>query len=368
MGWNDWLYSYRTHVYRKTVAQDSAGVRTGESWTKVASSVPCYKEPLTSTQAATIVGRLEGDNMFSMDKWHFGETEDVVAGDMLRNVTLTDDGSQVADFGEFWVVRGQQQAFASLGVLSLGRKVFLASRQQHGPAGTDPLADLLGAWEFEESSGQRLDSSGRGNHLTAVGSIGSSTTVKKLGTRSASFDGAQALGIDHNDDFAQQAGRSWSLLLWNYLTDKSQVRILASKWDGPSLDAGWTVEYDNISDRYRLQTSPDGEAIDSVSATAMGSPPVNAWTLVAAGYDADAGAIWIRTGTEATLYARSTQSGVTGIFDNPAVPFRIGSNADASPTFYQGYIDGASLRGRSLLDAEIVERWVAGAGVAYPYI
>lgn len=129
------FYDYRVTVKRLGVQHDANGVVTGQGWSVVASDVACYKEPLTSTLAATLAGRIEGDNMFSMDLWHFPEDQDIQAGDYIRNDTLTADGAHVAEYGQYWVIRGQARAYASLGLLDLGRKVFLASKQQVGPDG-----------------------------------------------------------------------------------------------------------------------------------------------------------------------------------------------------------------------------------------
>ncbi len=133
---SDLFFDYRVDVWRQTIQKDVHGVVKGKSWGAHTSAVACYKEPLTSTQAAGIAGRIEADNMFSMDYWFFEPGVDIQAGDMLQSRTLHEDGTETLEFGQWWVVRGQAQAFESLGLMDLGHNVFLASKQKIGPEGT----------------------------------------------------------------------------------------------------------------------------------------------------------------------------------------------------------------------------------------
>jgi hypothetical protein len=369
MAWNSWLLRYRAHVYRNTLARNSNGLVTGGSWAKVASSLPCYKKPLPSTLAVTLAGRLEGDNMFSMDSWDFEPGADIQAGDFLRNVTLDDNGETIDDFGQWWVVRGQQRNYASLGPLQLGRKQFLASRQDVGPYGCDPLQDLVGAWRFESSgTATQTDSSGRDNTLTLVGSASSETTYVKLGSRAGGFGGAGGYTLAHNDDLAQQAGRGLTVLAWAMLADTGAVRIIAAKWDGPSEEAGYALEYDSVGHRFRFSISEDGVAVKRAVANELGAPTVGAYYLVRGSYDPDAGAISVQVASESTLYDPDTTTGVTGLFNNSSTPFRIGMNADASPSYWIGYLDEVALYARAMSATEFEEHWNEGAGRAWPYI
>lgn len=369
MAWNSAIMRYRAHVYRNTLARNSNGLVTGGSWARVATSLPCYKKPLPSTLAVTIAGRIEGDNMFSMDQWTFEPGTDIQAGDYLRNVTLSDTGAQIDDFGQWWVVRGQQKNYASLGPLQLGRKQFLASRQDFGPTGADPLQDLIGAWRFEESgTATQTDSSVRGNTLTLVGSASSETTYVKLGSRAGGFAGVGGYSHAPSDDFAQQAGRGMSMLAWVMLADNSAVRIIASKWDGPSNEASWALEYDSVGDRFRLSVSEDGTAIKRVVANELGAPTVGAYYLVGGCYDPDAGAIRIQCASESTLYDPDTTTGVTGLYNNSSTPFRLAMNADASPSYWVGFLDEAAYYARAITSNEFEEHWNSGAGRAWPYI
>jgi len=136
VSFSTWLYRYRVQVRRESVTRNSDGVVTAVSWPVVTESLACYKEPLSSTLAATLAGRLESDNLFSLDLFHVAEDADVQAGDYFE-MLASEDGTETAEFGNFWVIRGQARAYASLGVLQMGRKVFMASKQQFGPDGAN---------------------------------------------------------------------------------------------------------------------------------------------------------------------------------------------------------------------------------------
>lgn len=126
MGFSTWLYQYRVTLKRESFTQDANGVLTSTGWTVVATDVPCYKEANPNVTRPSAGGRVLLDNWLAMDVWHFEEGFDIRADDAFQNTTVKPDGIPVADHGNWWRVRGAPQAYASLGVLALGRTRLLA--------------------------------------------------------------------------------------------------------------------------------------------------------------------------------------------------------------------------------------------------
>jgi hypothetical protein len=120
------FFTYRVNIHRESFVQDANGVLTASGWELVAENVPAYKEAQPNVSRAAVGGRILNDNWLSMDVWHLPEGFDVRADDAIQNVTLADDGSRVADWGDWWRVRGAPQSFASMGLLNLGRMRLLA--------------------------------------------------------------------------------------------------------------------------------------------------------------------------------------------------------------------------------------------------
>lgn len=125
----DLLMSHRVNVWRGTVTPDAAGLPSSPVWAQVGTNVAAHKEGSPSARQPDVIGRVEGDNIFTLDLWHFPPDADVQADDWLENVT---PGTE--DLGSYWVIRGQRTEYDALGLfVPLARKRFEAFQHSRAP-------------------------------------------------------------------------------------------------------------------------------------------------------------------------------------------------------------------------------------------
>jgi hypothetical protein len=129
------LYRHKCNLWSQTITKDADGRVSGKTWTLQASAVPCYFLFRESTEAPSVAGGLEADNMFSRDEIHFDGTQTIDADWVIKNVTLDADGSQTAAYGRFWVVSGQPQAVSNQGRRRARMKVVQAVQIEVPPTG-----------------------------------------------------------------------------------------------------------------------------------------------------------------------------------------------------------------------------------------
>jgi hypothetical protein len=129
------LYTHRANLWAQTITKDAEGRITGKSWALQASDVPCYFMFRQSTEAPSVAGGLEADNLFSRDEIHFDGTQEVDADFVIKNVTLDADGSQAAAYGRFWVVSGQPQAVSNQRQRRARMKIVQAVQMEVPPQG-----------------------------------------------------------------------------------------------------------------------------------------------------------------------------------------------------------------------------------------
>ena len=361
------LYDYRVNLYRVTQDLGATSIPDARSWALVKSAVKCYKSPNPSTQGFQEFGRIESDNLFSMDVWDFDAAEDVRVDDVFRNVTLLADGTtQAKEFGEFWTVRGEARAYERLGPRRMQRSRFMASKRQSGPEGTDILYKLSAAWPLDTLSGTTPDATGNGHTLTAVGDP-TLTASSKVGAGAIVFDGVgDVLTAPDHADFHLTAGRSFTAWTWVNLSSKASSQTMMSKWNATGSQQGWAIEYDSGADRFRVRATHDGSTIVSLADSNLGSPSTSTWYLVFGGYDADEDELRLRLGTGASLLAEEVTAHTLGVFDSSEV-LRLGASGDAG-SFLTGSLDEPGYSEQPLTGGLMTEVWNAGAGKAHPYI
>lgn len=109
-----------------------------EKWTLVYQDVPCRFEILQSSDTASVIGRVEGDQFFTVDNVHFAERQEVDDNWWIKNTSLSADGSPADTMnGRWWVVRGQPQVFAKSERREGGKKLVKASQEKNGPLGIE---------------------------------------------------------------------------------------------------------------------------------------------------------------------------------------------------------------------------------------
>lgn len=115
------LYVDRIDVWRRAEQVDPVTGKPGDgTWSRVLRDLPCKLDLGQSSQApAGGFVFSEGDNMFTLDELHTEAGVDLRVGDAVRRG------------GDWWIVRGDPQAFARLG----NKQTLNVSRTPGRPAG-----------------------------------------------------------------------------------------------------------------------------------------------------------------------------------------------------------------------------------------
>lgn len=219
------------------------------------------------------------------------------------------------------------------------------------------LTGLVSYWKLEEASGTRFDAHGT-NHLTDNNTVTQATG--RVGN-AAQFTGSnlEFLSIADNSSLSMGAGARFTLAAWVYLTSKGDTRNIIAKRAGVG-DLEYYMRYNLASDRFNLEVSPDGfTPVTSVDANASGSPALNTWYFVVAGYDGSQLLIQVNNGTV------NTQPYNSDVYDGGSL-FQLGAWSGANE-LWDGRIDEAGLWKRWLTAGERTQLYNGGAGLTYPF-
>lgn len=105
-------------------------LQTATTYTLVASDVKCLKKTQDSIEGVGSFGRVEGDNQFSRDIWHFDIAQEIDSDWIIKDVTVDRNGTNSPHHGRYWVVSGEPQVVPALG----GRNANLKRVQAVGMA------------------------------------------------------------------------------------------------------------------------------------------------------------------------------------------------------------------------------------------
>jgi hypothetical protein len=98
---------------------------------------PCRFEIKQSTDLATVIGRLEGDQVETVDTIHSAADCPIDDNYWVKNVSVNLDGSESVLFGRWWVCRGQPQRFIQSARRQGGKVSIKASQEAKGPLGIE---------------------------------------------------------------------------------------------------------------------------------------------------------------------------------------------------------------------------------------
>jgi hypothetical protein len=145
---------------------------------------------------------------------------------------------------------------------------------------------LVGRWELEESSGRAVDKSSGGNHLSAVGSIGSKSDGKIVKARGP-FDAANYLtrSIAAADDFDIRGLVSMTVAAWVRLSAKTGDQTIVEIWSPTTAQQAFMLRFENALDRVVFHQADGAGGSSSVNA-GIAVPAIGTWFLAAAGFDA----------------------------------------------------------------------------------
>ncbi len=234
---------------------------------------------------------------------------------------------------------------------SVGSDVAVQDVVIQDPPPEPPL--LQGFWKLEETAGQRLDSSGMGNHLAEHNGVGSAAGKVNLAADLES-DEAHYLSIDDEAHLGLDIEGSLTLVGWASPESLERWQVLAAKY-----------EYGEVEDRaYRLDlrpgnlvgfvVSPDGEFSNSylLEADPGFALQTGEWYHVAAVFDADARTMSLYV--DGTLIGARTVS--HGSIHDSSAPFVLGADTRDGQAVhhFDGRLDEWRVYGRALSGEQIV--------------
>lgn len=129
------LYTHRCNVWRasRTI---SSGLPGEETYTLVATGVPCYYEASDNIDAPIDgLGRVRRDMILTADTVHFEIVANVQNQDVIKNVSLTPAGAQSAEYGVFARLEGAPRNVLNSSRRHPNKKQFLAYTIEKPPAG-----------------------------------------------------------------------------------------------------------------------------------------------------------------------------------------------------------------------------------------
>jgi prepilin-type N-terminal cleavage/methylation domain-containing protein len=209
-------------------------------------------------------------------------------------------------------------------------------------------SELVGKWDFEETSGAILDSSGNGNDGALMGDAVRSSSGGTYGPASkqyVSLDGSGDYIVTDTSSSLNLNGNSVTISAW------IKMNVLPNAYKGIyayGSSGGWYTLYVNSSNKPHMRIA--GTALDGKNVFTTGI-----WHHVAGVYD--------KTTSKITLYVdgvidstRSANWGST-IANTKAY---IGRNSTAANEYFNGQIDDVRVYEQSLSLAQIREVYVSG--------
>jgi Concanavalin A-like lectin/glucanases superfamily len=195
---------------------------------------------------------------------------------------------------------------------------------------------LIADYELDEKSGPRYDSYYLNNlHLTDHNYV--QQTTGHLGF-AAKLTRASSHYFSHADDPKYDFGDThFSIDAWVYLASKpAGPMVIASKWNTTGNQRGYSLYWDNATDRFVFAVSANGTAVTTVSATTFGPPTLNTWYYITAIHNPTDNLIKIAVNGGGLNSAAHS----SGAFANTA-EFRIG--ADHQGNYWDGRLEKVRL-------------------------
>jgi hypothetical protein len=277
-----------------------------------------------------------------------------------ENGSITFDGT--LDMPAFW--KGKVLSAAEVKALYNGG-AGLHFGDLASTLGGSLLVGLQGWWGFNEYTGARVDSSGKGNDLAETNgpifaggaeATGGNRPFVGNGDRAVRFNGSTQYLSAVDSATLSTGDIDCSFAGWVYLENLAQTQPLISKQG-------------NVGNReYKLSFTTNGapqftvwyDGTNSVSVTGnSGLVPAGNWCFVAAWHDSVGNTLNIQVNNGAVF----TQAHALGIFDSTA-DVQIGA-ASASGQFVQGRESRLGFWKKVLSTAEITRLYNAGLGLRY---
>ncbi len=230
------------------------------------------------------------------------------------------------------------------------------------------LTGAVSWWEFNETSGNRLDSLGNNTLINYAGTW--SRVTGQVGSPAYALSPTDAFnGMYVADNASLSITGDMTISVWVKLNSKTHFSTIISKYDvNQAAGRSYILWYNNSLDKFEFSvTSPAGAL---TTATHTLTPSVGNWYHIVCRHNNGAN-IKIRVSSGSTPGADVTQSFTAGINDGTST-FLVGNiNRDTSPDstggyYLQGAVDDIVIWNRSLLDSEITTLNAAGQGYPFP--
>ena len=235
-----------------------------------------------------------------------------------------------------------------------------AGRSKGQIAASTLLNGLLGAWPLDETTGNRLDRSGRGNHLAAAGAVAPGLGVFGTGARFYSADSDVLTLADASAADFELADTAWTIAAWVVLDTKAALGPIITKYDITGNQRSWSLHYNHTPDRFQLFLSSNGTATTVLSADTLGAVSIRTKYCVIAWYDPDANLAYISVNDGAA----DSVAHAGGCFNSSAA---LAIGRYGASTFLSGMVDECYVWNRILTPAERTEFYNSGDGVSYPF-
>lgn len=229
-------------------------------------------------------------------------------------------------------------------------------------------SNLVGAWTLSETSGNRVDYTGR-NYFAPGNAPG--TSAGKTGATALQLNAASsqylattvydASNLIMNDE-------SFMLTCWVYLDSKGADRTIVSQWRSDAGNQGWFLWFNNSGDRFAFNVIDITPTQYTATANAFGSPSTGTWYFIVAWFDRTLNTVNIRVNNG------TTNSAATGTVQMQATltDVRVGA-IDATPdgvpdTFWNGRIEQLTWWRRILTNAEQSALYNGGSGADFSVV
>jgi hypothetical protein len=210
---------------------------------------------------------------------------------------------------------------------------------------------LQGYWMLDEASGQRLDSSERGNHLADHNTVGSQAGQVGLAADFES-DNLEWLSIDEAAQSGLDMTGSLTLAGWMMPEQVERWQVLAGKCEAGVNNCGYRLDLRPGNVIGLVVSADGGEGSEYLlEATPSFSLSPGTWYHVAGVFDAAAGTLSVYL-DGALIASRPVSYG--SVYHSTA-PFMLGANlADGQVTqYFDGRLDGWQVYSRALSEIEI---------------
>jgi hypothetical protein len=215
------------------------------------------------------------------------------------------------------------------------------------PFGFSALKNLVAAYKFEESSGDRADSTGRGNNLTNESGVTRGAGIINYG---AAFDGTNHYLSSFNKADLQIDG-DFTLALWFYPTG-SGARPLVNKRDFDHFEYWMYIDGDDIF---------LGMGTDETVVTTDGVI-LNDWNFVLISYHAGTNEVHLQLNNGDDLSGIAGGLGLVGDAD-----FELGQAVTWLDDRFEGRMDALNIWKRILSKTERSNLFNDGDGLEYPF-